>query len=307
MQYFNKHVDIRTVKEPFMSQREVTIREHAVVKSYRWEEHRTLDLQPDPLEIYLFCVKQGHLGLHVSFIPHPLELGSSEAIFLAYPRAEWQVKLLADAGTEVFIMKMEVSTLHKMINPSFDEHHLDPSHRMNMRDLMKLIPVNPTLLICFDQLLHHKMNPPFHHIFEKAKFLEIFSLLMESSFGQPMEACPVSLGPAIESKLQLVRRHIIDHLDKAPDPDQLAVLYELPRNTLREGYRYVYGKTIHQYHADHKLESALQMLNQGEMLVKEVAFKIGYQNPSHFITAFKKKFGYTPKQYLKRESLSTIS
>jgi AraC-like DNA-binding protein len=44
-----------------------------------------------------------------------------------------------------------------------------------------------------------------------------------------------------------------------------------------------------------KLDSAMEMLNSGEFLVKEVAFKIGYQNPSHFISAFKKKFGYTPK------------
>jgi AraC-like DNA-binding protein len=43
------------------------------------------------------------------------------------------------------------------------------------------------------------------------------------------------------------------------------------------------------------------MLASGELLVKEIAFKIGYQNPSHFISAFKKKYGYTPKQYLKQE------
>lgn len=291
------------MKESLLVQREVVIREHAVVQGCRWDDGGNMRIQSNPVEIYLFCIKSGSVGLHVSFIPHPIELGSSEAIFLAFPRGEWNVQLVAKGVTEFFIMKMEVSTLHKMINPSFADHHLEPAQRMNMRDLMKLIPVSPALLICFDQLMHHKMNPPFNHIFEKAKFLEIFSLLMESSFGQPMDACPVALSPVIENKLQLVRRHIIDHLDESPDPDKLAVMYELPRNTLREGYKYVYGKTIHQYHADHKLETALQMLNQGELLVKEVAFKIGYQNPSHFISAFKKKFGYTPKQYLKREVL----
>jgi AraC-like DNA-binding protein len=51
-------------------------------------------------------------------------------------------------------------------------------------------------------------------------------------------------------------------------------------------------------------KAAMQMLTSGELLVKEVAFKIGYQNPSHFISAFKKKYGYTPKQFLKRETVS---
>jgi AraC-like DNA-binding protein len=114
--------------------------------------------------------------------------------------------------------------------------------------------------------------------------------------------CPVALSPSIEDKLLQVRRHIVEHPEESPDPDRLALQFELPRNTLREGYRFKFGKTIHQFHADHRLEYAMQVLSSGEMLVKEVAFKIGYQNPSHFIAAFKKKYGFTPKQYLKLEA-----
>jgi AraC-like DNA-binding protein len=294
------------VKQSFLSHKEVIIRDHATIRAYQSNDTECLDIQSNPLEICLFCTKKGRIELDVSFIPHSLELGASEAIFLAYPKGSWQMKIHTEPGTEFYMMQMEVATLHKIINPSFDTNHLESAHKVNMRDLMRLIPVNPSLMMCFEQLLHHKLAVPFRQIFEKAKFLEIFSLLMESSFGQPMEACPVVMSPAIEEKLQQVRRHIIEHLDEAPNPDELSVMYELPRNTLREGYRYVYGKTIHQYHTDHKLESAMQMLTQGELLVKEVAFKIGYQNPSHFISAFKKKFGYTPKQYLKREALQPV-
>ncbi|MEO5905424.1 MAG: AraC family transcriptional regulator [Saprospiraceae bacterium] len=291
------------MKESFQL-KELNVQGHARVWNYSCNPGSTIDLQAVPLEILLFCVKQGRICLQVSFIPHPVEIGSSEAIFLAFPRDEWHAKALTQVDAEFYVMCMDVSFFHKMINPAFDEHQLDTSHRINMRDLMRLIPVNPSMMICFDQLMHHKLKHPFNQIFERAKFLEIFSLLMESAFSQPMDACPVAMSTVIESKLQKVRRHIIAHLDEAPDPDTLAVMYELPRNTLKEGYRYVYGKTIHQYHTDHKLESAMQMLNEGELLVKEVAFRIGYQNPSHFIAAFKKKYGYTPKQYLKREGVA---
>ncbi|HZV70650.1 MAG TPA: AraC family transcriptional regulator [Saprospiraceae bacterium] len=281
--------------------KEVEIRDHAHVAGYECVENAVIELQSDPMDIYLFCVRHGHVQLHASFIPHPLELGSGEAIFLAYPKNAWQVKLLTKESTSFFMMRISVSTLHKMINPSFDEHQLEPSNRMNIKDLMRLIPIGPSMMNCFEQLLYHKLRPPFNALFERAKFLEIFSQLMESSFGKPMDACPVTMSPAIEIKLSKVRRHIIEHVEESPDPDHLAVLFELPRNTLREGYRFVYGQTIHQFHSDYKLESAMQMLNSGEYLVKEVAFKIGYQNPSHFITAFKKKFGHTPKQYFKQE------
>lgn len=282
----------------------VEIRDLATVRAFQHKEAGTADMEFQPMDIYLFCVKQGHIRIQTSFIPHPLELNGGEAIFLAFPKSPWQAKVIHQPETELFTIEMEASKLHTLINPVFDQKQLDAAKKLNMRDLMKLIPVNPSLLVCFDQLVHHKLQLPFQAIFEQAKFLEIFSLIMESAFGQHLDACPVMMTPAIESKIHQVRRHIINNLDTVPDPDQLAVAYELPRNTLKEGYRYIFGKTIHQYHADHKLESAMQMLEAGELLVKEIAFKIGYQNPSHFISAFKKKFGYTPKQYLKREAFA---
>jgi len=279
----------------------VEVKDLATVKSYQYQEAGSVEFRGQPTDIYLFCLKQGQLRIQTSFIPHQLELCGGEAIFLAFPKGEWQAKIIHESNTDFYTLRMEVSKLHALINPVFDQQKLVAAQKPNMRDLMKLIPVNPSLLGCFEQLLHHKLQHPFQGIFEQAKFLEIFSLIMESAFNQQMDACPVMMSPAIESKIHQVRRHIINNLDLAPDPDQLAIIYELPRNTLKEGYRYIYGKTIHQYHADHKLESAMQMLSSGELLVKEIAFKIGYQNPSHFITAFKKKYGFTPKQYIKQE------
>ncbi|MEO6132567.1 MAG: AraC family transcriptional regulator [Saprospiraceae bacterium] len=283
---------------------EVNIRDHGYVAGYHFAGNSMADFDSASNDIFLFCVKSGRINLHVSFIPHPLELNSGEAIFLANPRSAWKTKLQSELSAEVFVVRMEVSSFHKILNPAFDDHQLDASHRMNMKDLMRILPVGPSMMTCFDSLLHHKLKQPFAALFERAKFLEIFSQLLESSFGEPMDACPVAMSPAIENKLNLVRRHIIDHIDEAPDSDKLAILYALPRNTLKEGYKFVYGQTIHQFHSDYKLDSAMQMLNSGELLVKEVAFKIGYQNPSHFISAFKKKFGHTPKQYFKREIIT---
>ncbi len=289
--------------DPFMMTSTTTeIPGMATVMGYAGAAEGPVDLACGPKEICLFCLKQGSLNLHTSFIPHPLRLTAGEAIFLAFPKGEWNTKILAEANAEFYITRMSISALHQLIAPSFDQHQLETAEKINMKDLMKLIPVNPSLMVCFDQLLHHKLQPPFQAIFERAKLMEIFSLLLETAFGQKMDACPVMLSPAIENKIRQVRKHIMEHIDTTPDPDHLAMVFELPRSTLKEGYKYMFGKTIHQFHADHKLESAMQMLESGEMLVKEIAFKIGYQNPSHFIAAFKKKYGYTPKQYLKREA-----
>jgi AraC-like DNA-binding protein len=43
---------------------------------------------------------------------------------------------------------------------------------------------------------------------------------------------------------------------------------------------------------------ASNMLSSKNYNVNEVALHLGYSTASHFINAFKKKFGTTPKKYL---------
>ena len=57
-------------------------------------------------------------------------------------------------------------------------------------------------------------------------------------------------------------------------------------------------KTVFQFLNDYRLDVARQMLGKGGAKVNDAAYHIGYTNPSHFIAAFKKKFGITPKKYL---------
>ena len=68
----------------------------------------------------------------------------------------------------------------------------------------------------------------------------------------------------------------------------------------QEGFKELYNSTIYGYLLDKKLEFALHKLEENKLKVKDIAFEIGYENPSHFISAFKKKYSLTPKQYVKR-------
>ena len=67
---------------------------------------------------------------------------------------------------------------------------------------------------------------------------------------------------------------------------------------LKEGFKQLYGQTVFSYLLDHKMEEARRMLDSQQYNVNEVGLKLGYITSSHFIAAFKKKFGTTPKKYL---------
>ncbi|WP_309380247.1 helix-turn-helix transcriptional regulator [Cerasicoccus frondis] len=58
-----------------------------------------------------------------------------------------------------------------------------------------------------------------------------------------------------------------------------------------------YNKTAHQYFEDTRLESALNMLRQGDMKVKEIAYSLGFKQASHFSRWFKDHTQMTPASY----------
>jgi AraC-like DNA-binding protein len=57
-----------------------------------------------------------------------------------------------------------------------------------------------------------------------------------------------------------------------------------------------FGTTPHQWLIDARLERAMELIQGTRMTVTEIALEIGYDNVSHFIKAFKSKYGQTPKQ-----------
>ena len=83
-----------------------------------------------------------------------------------------------------------------------------------------------------------------------------------------------------------------------PSLDELAREIGLSLKKLKDGFKQIYGDTVYAYLLDHKMDEARKMLESQKYNVNEVGLKLGYSTSSHFINAFKKKYGTTPKKYL---------
>ena len=85
-------------------------------------------------------------------------------------------------------------------------------------------------------------------------------------------------------------------------PPSLAELsndIDLSLKKLKEGFKKIYGKPVYQYLLEYKMEFAKKLLSENSYNVNEVSIKLGYSTSSHFITAFKNKYGLTPKNFKK--------
>lgn len=63
---------------------------------------------------------------------------------------------------------------------------------------------------------------------------------------------------------------------------------------LKTGFKQVFNAGVFECLQDKRMESAREMIVQSNMPLKEIALLTGYPRITNFITAFRKKFGYTP-------------
>ena len=83
-----------------------------------------------------------------------------------------------------------------------------------------------------------------------------------------------------------------------PSLQELALEIGLNLKKLKEGFKQIYGDTVYSFLFDYKMEHARKLLESNLYNVNEVGSQVGYSTASHFIAAFKKKFGTTPKKYV---------
>jgi AraC-like DNA-binding protein len=68
---------------------------------------------------------------------------------------------------------------------------------------------------------------------------------------------------------------------------------------LKNGFKELFGDTIHNVVNNYKMDIALKMLSEGQTKANQVAFDLGFSSLQHFSKAFRQKFGYPPSQVKK--------
>ena len=135
-------------------------------------------------------------------------------------------------------------------------------------------------------------------LYFKGKAYELLSLYFNKPGDPNIEKCPFLADESNVIKIKKAKEIIIERMAEPPTLSELAEEINLPLNKLKEGFKQVYGDSVFSFLLEYKLEVARQMLASGAHNVNEVGDAIGYSTASHFIAAFKKKYGTTPKKYL---------
>ncbi|NDV64142.1 hybrid sensor histidine kinase/response regulator transcription factor [Bacteroides sp. 224] len=80
--------------------------------------------------------------------------------------------------------------------------------------------------------------------------------------------------------------------------DDMAVLLNMSRSNFYRKMKGVLDLSPNEYLRLERLKKAAQLLNEGENLVNEICYMVGFNSPSYFSKCFQKQFGALPKDFV---------
>lgn len=109
-----------------------------------------------------------------------------------------------------------------------------------------------------------------------------------------------NLGPIDFEKIRQVRDHILCNQDKPlPSLKELAHTFGTNEYKLKLGFKELYNQTVFGFLTSERLRKASVIIQHTHVRLKEVAHITGFKSVPHFSRAFKKKYGYTPRDLRK--------
>lgn len=137
----------------------------------------------------------------------------------------------------------------------------------------------------------------------KEKLLELkvqeFFIKLERAVSCPPAA---EISAETEKALRYLRGEMFSSLETNWTVEEMAKRIALSPSRIYPLYKKVYGISPMADLINARINSAKNMLSFGGEKVEEIAWRLGYQNTTHFIRQFKQKVGCTPAQYRKEQN-----
>jgi AraC-like DNA-binding protein len=131
----------------------------------------------------------------------------------------------------------------------------------------------------------------------RACWLELFNLLVGAL------ATAGNAGGSLEkhrSRIERAVRFIDGHFAERLERNRLAERVDLSPTHLTHLFRRLTGRSPMEYQLHLRMQEARRLLREGVYKVREIARRVGYDDPYHFSRAFRKHVGYSPRSYRER-------
>jgi len=222
---------------------------------------------------------------------------NENSILLYNPRKELPIDLLLDANSQVISILISIKKFHSLFSNESDQISFLNNDNIENK-LYKEKKIGPMIAVILNQMYQQSLNLTMYKLYLRGKVFELMSLYFSKDKEMDIEQCPFLSDDNNIKKIKKAKEIIISRMIEPPTLQELAKEVDISLKKLKQGFKQVYGASVFSFLIDYKMQVSKRLLSSGNYNVNEVALRVGYSTATHFINAFKKKFGTTPKKYL---------
>ncbi|WP_417884687.1 helix-turn-helix transcriptional regulator [Zunongwangia sp.] len=258
---------------------------------------QTIEREIDSSFIQFHFIVKGESEFLFNNGSYSLPLLEEKSLLLFNPQQNLPLHLKLGPKSWLVSLVISIQKFHALFSEEADYiAFLNPENRD--KKYYKDAPISPSMAIVLNQVLNFNLTPTIKSLYFKAKAYELLSLYFNRAEDANVEQCPFLSDEENILKIRKAKDIVISRMAEPPSLQELSEEINLSLKRLKEGFKQIYGDSVYSFLFHYKMEYARKLLDSGEFNVNEVGLKVGYSTASHFIAAFKKKFGTTPKKYL---------
>jgi AraC-like DNA-binding protein len=236
---------------------------------------------------------QGTVGADFREVGLSTELGTRNHHYVYIPGTAYELSLSRQA--RVVHIEIGVGYLMSMLCPS-ERWAEDLKTRIAKKETVysghELSCVATRQVV--ESILNCNLSGNLRKIFLEGKLLELIALqLSDYHQGNQLPGC-ATVKKHDRQWLEALRDYLIKDFQASHSLQSLALHFGVNEFKLKKQFREYYGQTVFDFIFDLRMEHARKLLLDTGMFVNEVSREVGYKNPNHFSTAFRKKFGVSP-------------
>ncbi|MEP7267626.1 MAG: AraC family transcriptional regulator [Saprospiraceae bacterium] len=233
-----------------------------------------------------------HFGPYIRNVDH------ETATFLYNPLQEHAFQLEIFPASKLVTLFIPLERLHKLFSA---EDLPILRNELIQQKFYQDKPITQSLLFTLTPLFKNQVSKSLEQTYYYGKLLEVISLYFSDKESESALSCPFLNDVNTLKKIKQAKEILLHNLNHPPTIADLARQVNIVEYQLKSGFKELYGNTIASYVLVKKMEKARKLFDNQNLQVNEVAYDLGYANPSHFIAAFKKQFGVTPKKYVMKK------
>lgn len=187
------------------------------------------------------------------------------------------------------------SVSHRQFEQIFSEHLSQLSWQ----------PPASVVQLCKEILAADDADLWLHHLYIENRATQVVYEMVNYVVEQAQNKAPTSVNAEVRHTYDVITEaveYLENHLFTEISLEEVAKYLAMSVSALQRKFKQELGFTVVDYVRNRRLESVMESLKKERISISEAAYMAGYNHPSNFITAFKRKFGVTPGEMMAESS-----